>query len=53
MSFILILAILIIIVVILLSVLTVNRGYSYKHTIDPAPKSDEKVDSESDTPSHH
>ncbi|AZV44819.1 MULTISPECIES: YtzI protein [Peribacillus] len=44
MTIILIVSILIILIVIFLSVLTVNKGYAYKHTIDPAPESDEYPD---------
>lgn len=34
-----IVAMIIIVGVIFLSVLTVNKGYRYKHTIDPSPES--------------
>jgi hypothetical protein len=35
MKVIIIISVLIVLVVLLLSVLTINKGYSYKHTIDP------------------
>lgn len=35
---ILIISILIVIIVLLLSILTISKGYSYKHTIDPIPE---------------
>jgi len=39
----LIISILIIFVVLLLAVLTINKGYNYKHTIDPLdPEADSK-----------
>jgi len=34
---ILIISIVIVVIVLLLSVFTISKGYSYKHTIDPAP----------------
>jgi len=34
---ILIISIVIVAIVLLLSILTISKGYSYKHTIDPAP----------------
>lgn len=39
----------IIIGVILLSVLTVNKGYRYQHTIDPPPEPAKENDTQSDT----
>jgi hypothetical protein len=39
----------IIVGVILLSVLTVNKGYRYQHTIDPAPESTKDNHTQSDT----
>ena len=38
MMMIMIISIIVVLVVLALSVLTINKGYSYKHTIDP-PKS--------------
>lgn len=38
---ILIISIVIIFIVLLLSVLTVNKGYNYKHTVDLPPKEDD------------
>ncbi|WP_409302303.1 YtzI protein [Peribacillus sp. SCS-155] len=35
MKAIIIIGVIIVLVVLLLSVLTINKGYSYKHTIDP------------------
>ncbi|MDQ0220268.1 YtzI protein [Peribacillus cavernae] len=35
MKIIIIIGILIVLVILLLSVLTINKGYGYKHTIDP------------------
>lgn len=46
-TFVYIISLIIIIVVILLSVLTVNKGYRYKHTIDPTPKLDKEDNSPS------
>jgi hypothetical protein len=51
-TFVLIISIIIIIAVILLSVLTVNKGYRYKHTIDPEPKISEEDHSSSDAKLH-
>ena len=48
MTVILIISVIIIIIILLLSVLTVNRGYGYQHTIDPAPDSPETAKSEKD-----
>ncbi|UOY94380.1 YtzI protein [Ectobacillus sp. JY-23] len=39
MAVILIVAVLVVVVVLLLSVFTVNKGYSYKHTVDRAEDS--------------
>lgn len=35
---ILIISIVIVIIVLLLSILTISKGYSYKHTVDPIPE---------------
>lgn len=39
MTTILIISVIIIIIILLLSVLTINKGYGFQHTIDPEPDS--------------
>ncbi|MBA9029052.1 YtzI protein [Peribacillus huizhouensis] len=36
-----IISIIIVLVILALSVFTINKGYDYKHTIDPSPHPDE------------
>ncbi|MFJ5625555.1 YtzI protein [Peribacillus loiseleuriae] len=40
MKAIIIISIIIVLVILALSVFTINKGYDYKHTIDPSPKPD-------------
>ncbi|SHG09127.1 YtzI protein [Ornithinibacillus halophilus] len=39
-----VIAIVIIIAVLLLSLMTINKGYAYKHTIDPLPSEENETE---------
>ncbi|WP_110927329.1 YtzI protein [Bacillus massiliglaciei] len=49
MTAIIIISILIVLIILALSVLTINKGYSYKHTIEPLNEEPKPENSEEDS----